>query len=125
MNTGDTVASTILDVKVNRSDPTLLHEQVAAAIRRSIAEGEASAGERLPPARDMAAVLGVNQNTLLRALRLLRDEGLLEFRRGQAVRVAGSPRRGIVLSQARELLGLARHHGYRQEELVEMIRGLS
>ena len=115
----------MLDVKIDRSDPTLLHEQVAAAIRRSIADGEAPAGDRLPPARDMAAVLGVNPNTVLRALRLLRDEGLVEFRRGQGVRVAGSPRRGIVVSQARELLRLARHHGYRQDELIEMIKGLS
>lgn len=114
----------MLDVKIDRSDPTLLHEQVAAAIRRSIADGEASAGDRLPPARDMAAVLRVNQNTVLRALRLLRDEGLMEFRRGQGVRVAGSPRRGIVLTQAQELLRLARHHGYRQDELIEMIRTL-
>jgi GntR family transcriptional regulator len=114
----------MLEGKVDRSDPTLLHEQVAAAIRRSIADGEASAGDRLPPARDLAAVLDVNQNTVLRALRLLRDEGLLEFRRGQGVRVAGSPRRGIVLAGARDLVRLARHHGYRQEELVEMIRTL-
>jgi GntR family transcriptional regulator len=114
----------MLRVEIDRSDPTLLHEQVGAAIRRSISEGEASAGDRLPPARDMAAVLGVNQNTVLRALRLLRDEGLLEFRRGQGVRVAGSQPRGIVVSGARELLRLARQHGYRQDELIEMIRGL-
>jgi GntR family transcriptional regulator len=115
----------MLKVKVDRSDPTLLHEQVAAAIRRSIADGDASAGDRLPPARDLAAVLGVNQNTVLRALRLLRDEGMLEFRRGQGVKVAGSPRRGIVLAGARDLLRLAHHHGYRREELVDMIRMLS
>jgi GntR family transcriptional regulator len=83
---------------VDRSDPTLLHEQVAGAIRRSIADGEASAGERLPPARDMAAVLGVNQNTVLRALRLLRDEGLLEFRRGQGVRGRFAASRDCALS---------------------------
>lgn len=121
---GDSLTSVMLKVKIDRSDPTLLHEQVASAIRRSIADGEAHAGDRLPPARDMAAVMGVNQNTVLRALRLLRDEGLLEFRRGQGVRVAGSPRRGIVLTQARELLQLARHHGYRQDELLEIIRTL-
>lgn len=115
----------MLDIEIDRSDPTLLHEQVAAAIRRSIAEGEASPGDRLPPARDMAAVLGVNQNTVLRALRLLRDEGLLEFRRGQGVRVTGSQRRGIVLTEARDLLRLARNHGYRQDELADMIRSLS
>jgi GntR family transcriptional regulator len=118
------VGSITLEIKIDRSDPTLLHEQVAAAIRRSIADGDASAGDRLPPARDLAAVLGVNQNTVLRALRLLRDEGLLTFRRGQGVRVAGSPRRGIVLAAARDLLRLARHHGYPQEELVDMIRTL-
>lgn len=118
------MASVMLDVKIDRSDPALLHEQVAAAIRRSIADGEASAGERLPPASDMAAVLGVNQNTVLRALRLLRDEGLLEFRRGQGVRVTGTPQRGAVLAAARELLSLARRSGYQQDELVDMIKTL-
>jgi GntR family transcriptional regulator len=111
-------------VKVDRSDPTLLHEQVAGEIRRAIAEGEASPGERLPPARDMAAVLGVNTNTVLRALRGLRDEGLLEFRRGHGVRVTGSAERGAVLAQARELVQFARHNGYRREELVEIIQAL-
>lgn len=111
-------------LEVNRSDPTLLHDQVAAEIRRSIANGEASAGERLPPARDLAAVLGVNVNTVLRALRTLRDEGLLEFRRGHGIRVAGTPQRGAVIAKATELLALARHHGYRRDELLEIIRDL-
>jgi GntR family transcriptional regulator len=111
-------------VKVDRSDPTSLHDQVAAQIRRSIAEGDARAGERLPPARDMAAILGVNTNTVLRALRQLREEGLLEFRRGMGIRVAGTPERGLVLARARELLELARAQGYRREELLEMIERL-
>jgi GntR family transcriptional regulator len=113
------------DVKLDRSDPTTLHEQAAAQIRRSIAEGDARPGDRLPPARDLAAVMGVNTNTALRALRELRDEGLLEFRRGLGVRVAGTPERGLVLAQARELLALARCHGYRREELVEMIQRIA
>jgi GntR family transcriptional regulator len=112
----------MIEVKLDRSDPTALHEQVAAQIRRSIAEGEAKPGERLPPARDLAAVMRVNTNTVLRALHELRDEGLLEFRRGLGVRVAGTPERGLVLAQARELVALARRHGYRREELVEMIQ---
>jgi GntR family transcriptional regulator len=111
-------------VKVDRADPTPLHEQVAAHIRRSIAQGDARAGDRLPPARDIAAVLEVNTNTVLRALRQLREEGLLEFRRGLGVRVAGTPEQGLVLSKARELLALARHHGYRREELIQIIQRL-
>ncbi len=114
----------MMPVKVDRSDQTPLHEQVAGQLRRSIAEGDAHPGDRLPPARDLAAVLGVNTNTVLRALRELRDEGLLEFRRGLGVRVAGTPERGLLLSKARELLALARHHGYRSEELARMIERL-
>jgi len=111
-------------VKVDRSEPTPLHEQVAAEIRRAISEGEARAGERLPPARDLAAVLGVNRNTVLRALRLLRDEGLLEFRRGRGVTVAGTPERGAVTARAKELIAFARRQGYRREELIELIESL-
>jgi GntR family transcriptional regulator len=73
-----------------------LHDQVAAEIRRTIADGEAKPGERLPPARDLAAVLGVNHNTVLRAMRILRDEGLLDFRRCRGVTVAGTPESGAV-----------------------------
>ena len=109
------------DVRVDRGQPIGLHEQVAGEIRRAIAEGEAKPGERLPPAKDLAAILGVNANTVLRALRMLRDEGLLEFRRGRGVTVAGTPERGAVTARARELVEFARRQGYRVDELVEII----
>jgi DNA-binding transcriptional regulator YhcF (GntR family) len=111
----------MLRVKVNKNDPTDLYEQVAAEIRRAIADGEAKPGERLPPAKDVAAVLGVNTNTVLRSLRLLRDEGLLEFRRGRGISVAGTPERGAVVQRAKELIAFARKQGYQLDELVEII----
>lgn len=108
------------------TSPVPLHEQVAAAIRRAIAEGEARAGDRLPPAKDLAAVLGVNANTVLRALRTLREEGLVEFRRGRGVSVTGiAPQRSLVVVKARELVTLARRSGYRSEELAELIEQVS
>jgi GntR family transcriptional regulator len=67
---------TMLSVNVDRSEPVALHDQVAAEIRRAIAEGEAGPGERLPLVKDLAAVLGVYKNTVLRAMHILRDEGL-------------------------------------------------
>jgi DNA-binding transcriptional regulator YhcF (GntR family) len=115
------MTSTMLDVKVDRRDPTDLYEQVAGEIRRAIADGEAKPGERLPTAKDLAAVLGVNTNTMLRALRALRDEGLLEFRRGLGISVAGTPERGAVIARAKELVEFARHQGYRLDELVGII----
>jgi GntR family transcriptional regulator len=112
----------MLNVKVRKDDPTDLYEQVAAEIRRAIADGEAKPGERLPPAKDLAAVLDVNTNTVFRALRLLRDEGLLEFRRGRGISVAGTPERGAVVQQARDLVHYARRQGYRRDELIEIIQ---
>jgi GntR family transcriptional regulator len=120
-SSSDSVNSTMLDVKIDRQEPTELFEQVAAEIRRAIADGEAKPGERLPPARDLAAVLGVNTNTVLRSLRLLRDEGMLEFRRGRGVTVAGTPEKGAVIARARELVRFARQQGYRRDELIQLI----
>jgi GntR family transcriptional regulator len=115
----------MLGVKIDRQDPTLLHEQVAGEIRRAIADGEAKPGERLPPAKDLAAVLGVNTNTVLRALHELRDEGLLEFRRGRGITVAGTPEQAAVITRAAELVNFARQHGYRADELVRIIHELA
>jgi GntR family transcriptional regulator len=115
----------MIGVKVDRNDSADLHEQVAAEIRRAIADGEARPGERLPPAKDLAAVIGVNTNTVLRALRTLREEGLLEFRRGRGISVAGSPERGAVVSRARDLVQFARSQGYGREDLLRLIDRLS
>ena len=114
----------MLEVKIDRTEPTGLHEQVAAEIRRAIADGEAGPDERLPPAKDLAAVIGVHTNTVLRALRMLRDEGLLEFRRGRGITVAGTSDHGEVVQRARELIAFARARGYRREELVAIIQQL-
>jgi GntR family transcriptional regulator len=70
-------------------------------------------------------VIGVNTNTVLRALRTLRDEGLLEFRRGRGISVAGSPESGAVVARTRDLVQFARLHGYRRDDLVRLIQRLS
>jgi GntR family transcriptional regulator len=111
-------------VNIDRSDPASLHDQVTGQIRRAIAEGEAAPGERLPLAKDLAAVLGVNKNTVLRALHELRQEGLLEFRRGRGITVAGTPERSAVLTKVRELIEFARRHGYGHAEIIQIIESL-
>lgn len=111
--------------RIDLAEPTPLWQQVAAEIRRAIADGEAKPGERMPLAKDLATVLGVNRNTVLRALRELRDEGLLEFRQGRGITVAGTPERGAVLARARELVAFARRQGYRPDELIAIIKTIS
>ncbi|MFD3760873.1 GntR family transcriptional regulator [Streptomyces sp. NPDC058622] len=113
-------------LRLDTADNRPLHEQVAGAIRRAIAEGECGPGDRLPPARDLSRVLGVNANTVLRGLRALRDEGVLEFRRGRGVTVAeGAGQRSELLEKARHLVADAARLGYSKSDLIEMIRGLS
>jgi GntR family transcriptional regulator len=110
---------------ISLSDSAPLYEQVASEIRRAIANGEAKPGERMPLAKDLATVLGVNTNTVLRALRQLREEGLLEFRRGRGITVAGTLERGAVLAKVRELVAFGRRQGYRPDELAAMIKSIS
>lgn len=114
----------MLEVNLDRANPLPLHDQVAAQIRRAIAEGEAGPGDRLPLAKDLAAVLGVNKNTVLRALHMLRDEGLLEFRRGRGITVTGTQERGAVLRRVRELITFARQQGYGRDDVIQMISDL-
>ena len=110
---------------MNKEDTTDLYLQVAAQIRRAIADGEVKPSERLPPARDLATVLGVNTNTVLRSLRLLQDEGLLELRRRRGITVAGTPERGAVMQKVLELVEFARGQGYAVDELVQMIENVA
>jgi GntR family transcriptional regulator len=115
----------MLVVDVDRSDPFPLHDQVAAEIRRAVDDGEAGPGDRLPLAKDLAAVLGVNKNTVLRSLHILRQEGLLEFKRGRGITVAGTPQRGALVEWIRDLLDFARHRGYQPAEVVELIEPMA
>ncbi|WP_030243147.1 GntR family transcriptional regulator [Streptomyces sp. NRRL S-350] len=113
-------------LKLDIGDTRPLHEQVAGAIRRAVAEGELAPGDKLPPARELSRALGVNSNTVLRGLRTLRDEGVLEFRRGRGVTVAaGADTRSELVGRVRKLVEDAALAGYSRNDLVDMIRGMS
>jgi DNA-binding GntR family transcriptional regulator len=109
--------------QVNKDESVALYDIVAAEIRRAIADGEAGPGERMPRAVDLAAILGVNKNTVIRALHMLREEGLLDFTRGRGVRVVGAPRKVAMLARIDELLDFARSQGYKREEVAAMVAG--
>ena len=111
-------------MEVNRDEAVALHAQVASEIRRAIAEGEIRQGERLPPVVDLAAVLGVNKNTVIRAMHQLRDDGLLDFTRGRGIRVVGTPEKSALLARIGELLEYARNEGYRVDDVVSMMRSI-
>ena len=58
-------------------------EVVAERLRRQIARGELTIGQRLPPEDELTEVFGIARTTLREALRILESQGLLEIRRGR------------------------------------------
>lgn len=107
---------------IDATEQTPLHEQIAANVRRAVGEGELTAGERLPTARDLAISLQVNANTVLRAYRTLRDEGVLEFRRGRGVQVRHDAAPGVVVTVAvQQLLQVGRRYGYSPADLARLL----
>ncbi len=101
-----------------------LGDQVAAAVRRNIATGTIGPGDRLPAARDLAASLDVNVHTVLRGYQLLRDEGLIELRRGRgAVVSAAATADGAELAEATgRLVAAARRLGMAEADVLESVR---
>lgn len=73
----------MLQVIVDRESPTPIYVQIARQIRQSILEGELPPGERLPPERRLAALLGVNRTTVVNAYRELAADGLVSGQVGR------------------------------------------
>lgn len=77
-------------IRVDPDSPRPLYDQVAASIRSDILAGVLAPGDRLPAARDVAEALDINQHTVLHAYQRLRDEGLVDLRRGRGAVIAAS-----------------------------------
>ncbi|HEU0041365.1 MAG TPA: GntR family transcriptional regulator [Jiangellaceae bacterium] len=106
----------------NSAEP--LFAQLAAGVRAAVAQGDVVAGERLPGARDLADSLGVNVHTVLRGYQQLRDEGLVELRRGRGAVVTEQAARGhAALRQALVELGhQGRRLGLSTDELIALVK---
>ena len=74
-------------IAINLESSVPLEEQIRQQIREAIARGEVRAGDSLPSVRQLAGDLGIHWNTVARAYRRLRDEGLLVVGRGRGVTV--------------------------------------
>lgn len=113
-------------IRIQPGSKEPLFEQIAAALRSEIAKKRVAPGERLPPARELAESLEVNMHTVLRAYQTLRDEGLLEMRRGRGVTVLQSAKpRARLVELARELLAEARRQHLDLDQLCELLKDLS
>ncbi|XPP26395.1 MAG: GntR family transcriptional regulator [Leucobacter sp.] len=94
-------------IRMDPASERAIYEQIADSVRAGIAAGRVRVGETLPPARELAAGLEVNQHTVLHAYQLLRDEGLVDLRRGRGAVV--TPLAAAVAELYREAQALAAH----------------
>lgn len=111
---------------IDHSSRESLQQQIAGCVRHGVATGELISGEQLPPAAELAAALSVDRNTVLAAYRQLRDECLLEFRRGRGARVTSAGvRLASVTEAAQALIAVARAQGLDRTELIRLIEELT
>ena len=112
-------------VSIDPTSDTPLFEQIAAELRAALARGDLESGDRLPSARELAESLEVNMHTVLRAYGALRDECLVEMRRGRGVtvlRTAGHRARLFELAHA--LLVEARKQGLGMDQVKALLEEL-
>ncbi|MFI0925877.1 GntR family transcriptional regulator [Streptomyces sp. NPDC021012] len=111
--------------RVDPASAVPLGDQIAACVRGALADGSAAPGERLPAARELADSLGVNVHTVLRGYQRLREEGLIELRRGRGALIvpgATAPHRARLLSLLREAATEARELGLTEPEFLDLAR---
>ncbi len=111
-------------LKVDHSSSQTLHDQLAGQLRAAISSGAVKPGERLAPARELAAGLDVNVHTVLRALKTLREEGLVDMRRGRGTVITGiAPKMASLSEMAERLVQEARRNGLDRREIIELVEG--
>ena len=109
-------------ITVDPGSSAPLFAQIAAQVRAAIATGRVAAGDRLPPARELAEALGVNMHTVLRAYAGLRDEGLVDMRRRRGVIVLDAgDQRARLLELGRALVTEASRQGLSKAELQQLL----
>lgn len=106
---------------IDPTGPEDLNEQVAGCVRRGLVDGSLKAGDRLPAARELAASLGINMHTVLRAYATLRDEGVVELRRGRGAVIAADATVSHLDELVAQLITTARNYGISRQELAKRI----
>src|SRR5829696_3918805 len=92
-------------------------EEVVTRLREMIQRGEISAGDRLPPERDLAKLLGVSRPTLRAGIRSLSTVGILQSRQGAGTFVAEAEESPTL--DCIQLRLLSALHGFTSGEMFE------
>lgn len=110
-------------IRIDPESDAPLFAQVATAVRTEVVTGRLGQGDRLPAAREVASSLQINVHTVLRAYQNLRDEGLIELRRGRGAVVTSAADSLSALHQdVVALTTKARELGLSPETLAALVK---
>lgn len=110
--------ASLLTIQPASAEP--IYRQIVEQLRRLIASGQLTPGERLPSVRDVAGFHAVNPMTVSRAYSLAESEGLLERLRGKGMAVAATRRTGQSEAQRLALLDPHLQSVARQAQELEL-----
>lgn len=110
-------------ITLHAASPVPPSEQIRSQIAGQIRDGRLSAGQRLPPIRQIAGDLRVAAGTVAKAYAELEAAGLIESSRarGSRVRPGNSANHALRLA-AQRLVEEARASGVSEDETIELVR---
>jgi len=118
-----------LRIRINPSAGVPLYRQIAAEVKTAFLQSAIRPGEKLPSVRELAAELGMNPTTIVKAYDLLENQNLIVRRQGQGAFVANGdalvPQRTrleIARKLSRELAIEGRRLGLAEREVLELVR---
>ena len=109
-------------------DNSPIYQQIVGYFRYQIVTGRLSSGERIKSVRDYAIEMGVNPNTMQKAMSALEQENLIKTERtaGRLVtqdqELIAKLKKGLIKDEISEFLEAMAALGYNQEEAASLLR---
>lgn len=88
-----------MDIKISKTSPIPVYQQIADEIRRRILCGTLPGGSVLPSERSFAQLLDVHRNTVAKAYSELKSDGWVESRKGSGYSVASALQNGTEIQE--------------------------
>src|SRR5690606_32291543 len=115
-----------MELNFNSSKP--IYMQMVDEVKRALARGELSPGDKIPSHKERAQITKVNPNTVQRAYQEMEREGLTETLRGQGTFIRNDPsmlqriRSEMAQSAVRHFIEEMRGLGMTSDEIERILR---